>query len=166
MAKQPEKYIPDTLMARRAFMASIIRSGTVHSQSEISDRLKEQGISVTQPTIGRDLEALGAIKSRSAETGKGVYIIPHDADSAPTKATALVHLTRLLRDLMVSGEACQGTLVLRTPPGAAQYLASAIDKAQHDAVAGCIAGDDTIFIQVRDGYSSHELAKEFKVEKE
>ncbi|HEX5740331.1 MAG TPA: arginine repressor [Pilimelia sp.] len=133
---------------RHQRITDLVRGRSVRSQTELADLLAVDGIRVTQATLSRDLEELKAVKARGA--GAGAYVIPEDNDEPLVPAeTAPARLRRLLRDLL-TGAAASGTIaVLRTPPGAAQFLASAIDRAGLAEVLGTIAGDDTILVVAR-----------------
>ena len=112
--------------------------------------LAERGVHVTQATLSRDLVELDAIKVR-APSGSLVYAVPGEGgDRRPTApgetAAAVGRLARLCGELLVSADASANLVVLRTPPGAAQFLASAFDKAEFPDVLGTIAGDDTVLV--------------------
>jgi len=135
---------------RHARIIDVIRNTRVHAQVELADHLALHGINVTQATLSRDLEELGAVKVRGAN-GASAYMIPEDGTAAlRTAEAAPARLVRLLRELLTGVDASGNLVVLRTPPGAAQFLASAIDRAALDDVVGTIAGDDTIMIVARD----------------
>jgi transcriptional regulator of arginine metabolism len=140
---------PLTRIARHARIVELIRHRPVRSQTELADLLAADGMQVTQATLSRDLEELGAVKVRGGD-GPAVYLIPEDgarplrdAESAPAR------LIRLLRELLTGVDASGNIAVLRTPPGAAQYLASALDRAGLPEVVGTIAGDDTLLVVTR-----------------
>ena len=137
--------------ARHAAIAGIIRAHQVRSQGELGDLLKADGFTTTQATLSRDLEELGAVKVRGTDGSAPVYVIPEDgagpmraAEHAPDK------LRRLLRELLISAEASGNLVLLRTPPGAAQFLASAFDRSGLPEIMGTIAGDDTLVVVVRE----------------
>jgi len=136
---------PATKAARHDRIASLIRVGEIRSQTELVDLLAAAGIQVTQATLSRDLEELRAVKVR------GSYIIPEDGERAlrPT-AQPPGRLVRLLRELLTGADASGNLVVLRTPPGAAQFLASAIDRTGLPDIVGTIAGDDTILVVARE----------------
>jgi transcriptional regulator of arginine metabolism len=144
---------PSTRAARHARIGELIRAQPVHSQTELAELLAAEGLPVTQATLSRDLEELGAVKVRGAGGG-GVYLIPEDGtpvlrapdDGSPVPA----RLARLLRELLTGADASGNLAVLRTPPGAAQFLASALDRSGLTEVVGTIAGDDTIMVVARE----------------
>ena len=135
---------PNTKTARHARIVDLIRAHAVPSQGALVDLLASDGVSVTQATLSRDLEELRAVKVR------GVYVIPEDNDRPLRPAEeAPARLIRLLRELLTGADASGHLVVLRTPPGAAQFLASALDRADLPEVVGTIAGDDTIMVVAR-----------------
>jgi transcriptional regulator of arginine metabolism len=147
-----------TRAARQARIVATLSSAEVSSQSELAALLAADGIEVTQATLSRDLEELGAVKLRGADGGVGFYVVPEDGSPLRGVAGGTARLSRLLSELLVSTDASGNIAVLRTPPGAADYLASAIDRAALPYVVGTIAGDDTIFVAAREPMSGAELA--------
>jgi transcriptional regulator of arginine metabolism len=140
---------PATKAARQARITELLTSRAVTSQVELGRLLAEAGMQVTQATVSRDLEELGAVKTRTA--AGMVYALPpegHARGHSPQDVDA--RLARLLEELLVSAEATGGMVVVRTPPGGAHFLASALDHAGLPDVAGTIAGDDTILLITRD----------------
>jgi transcriptional regulator of arginine metabolism len=136
---------PVTKAARHERIAALIRQADVRSQTELAERLALDGIQVTQATLSRDLEELRAVKVR------GAYLIPEDGERALRPAEqATAKLIRLLRELLTSVDCSGNLVVLRTPPGAAQFLASAIDRTGLPDIVGTIAGDDTILVVARE----------------
>jgi transcriptional regulator of arginine metabolism len=148
--------------ARHAKIVSLLSEHPVRSQGQLADLLSEAGAPVTQATLSRDLEELGAVKLRTPDGGQPVYVVPEDgaplaarqADDAPPQ-----RLARLLGELLISAEASANLVVLRTPPGASNFLASAIDRASLPEVLGTIAGDDTILVVSRDLKGGKRLAE-------
>ena len=141
---------PLTRAARHARIVELIRDKEIHSQPELADLLAGDGIQVTQATLSRDLKELGAVTARAGD-GRGVYVIPEDGHRPLRDAeTAPARLVRLLRELLNGVDASGNIAVLRTPPGAAQYLASALDRAGLPEIVGTIAGDDTILVVARE----------------
>lgn len=151
-----------TRVGRQARIVAILSSSPVRSQSELAARLAGEGIDVTQATLSRDLEELGAVKLRGADGGVGVYVVPEDGSPVRGVSGGTARLSRLLSDLLVSADASGNLAVLRTPPGAADYLASAIDRAALPYVVGTIAGDDTVFVAAREPMTGAELAGELE----
>jgi transcriptional regulator of arginine metabolism len=142
---------PGSKAARHARIAALIRDRAVHSQGELGELLSAEGFHTTQATLSRDLEELGAVKVRGTDGSAPVYVIPEDG-AGPLRSAeqAPERLRRLLRELLISADASGNLLLLRTPPGAAQFLASAFDRSGLPQVLGTIAGDDTIVVVVRE----------------
>ncbi len=134
-------HVPPTRVARQARVAALIRGRRVRSQAELQTLLAAEGITVTQATLSRDLEELGATKSR------GAYRLPGEPPPGP--GTSSARLTRLCQELLLTAEAAGSVVVARTPPGGAHLLASGLDGAALPEVAGSVAGDDTIFLACR-----------------
>jgi transcriptional regulator of arginine metabolism len=150
-----------TRAVRQARIVAILSSASISSQSELAARLGDEGIDVTQATLSRDLEELGAVKLRGADGGVGVYIVPEDGSPVRGVSGGTDRMSRLLGELLVSTDASGNLAVLRTPPGAAHYLASAIDRAALPEVVGTVAGDDTILVVAREPMTGAELAGMF-----
>ena len=149
---------PATKTARHGRITELVRDHVIHSQTELAELLAGGGIEVTQATLSRDLEELGALKLRGVDGGAPIYRIPEDGGPRPmTGGTS--KLARLLAELLVSFDGSGNLAVLRTPPGAAQFLASAIDRAGLPEVVGTIAGDDTILVVARHGLTGAELGR-------
>lgn len=143
--------------ARQALIVGILENQAVHSQQQLSAILKHQGIAITQASLSRDLDELGAYKVKP-RAGKAYYVIDGQQGGGETAATGpVLKLRRMLEELVVGIDSSGATLVVRTPPGAAQYLASIIDRAGMNEVVGCIAGDDTIFVLAREPLAGLEL---------
>ncbi len=149
---------PLTRAARHARIVELIRDKPIRSQTELAELLATDGVGVTQATLSRDLEELGAVKVRGGD-GPAVYLIPEDGHRPLRDAEAApARLVRLLRELLNGVDSSGNIAVLRTPPGAAQYLASALDRAGLPEVVGTIAGDDTILVVARDATGGRALA--------
>ena len=148
---------PCTQAARRLRVSELLAAGDVHSQEELRDLLAGEGFAVTQATVSRDLIDLGATKV-SGPDGRAVYRVVDDA--AMDTRVDMVRLVRTAHELVVSVEASGNIVVVRTPPGGAQYLASAFDRAQWDPVVGTVAGDDTVLLVARDRLGGDHVAAE------
>jgi transcriptional regulator of arginine metabolism len=155
--------IPVTKNARQQHIVDLLASTEVRSQTELADLLQHAGVTVTQATLSRDLVELDAVKVR-APSGQLVYAVPGEGgDRRPVlaheSAASEARLARLCADLLVSAEASANLVVLRTPPGAANFLASALDKAELGTVLGTIAGDDTVLVISREPRGGDALAQ-------
>lgn len=127
--------------ARRREIRSLVGSGDVASQRDLQVLLADRGFEVTQATISRDLDAVGA--ERVKENGGFIYQMSRDPDAGHGALGAL----HAAVDEFVERVETSGTLiVVKVPPGAAQFVASRIDAASVGGVIGTIAGDDTILV--------------------
>jgi transcriptional regulator of arginine metabolism len=155
---------PLTKSARQQLISDLLASRAVKSQAELAELLSSRGVHVTQATLSRDLVELDAIKVRVA-SGALVYAVPAEGgDRTPVvaeSAAAEHRLARLCSELLVSADASANLVVLRTPPGAAQFLASAIDKVDLGDILGTIAGDDTVLVIGREPQGGGALAHRF-----
>jgi transcriptional regulator of arginine metabolism len=156
--------IPLTKGARQQKIVDLLGRRQVRSQAELSELLKEAGVQVTQATLSRDLVELDAVKVR-IPSGQLVYAVPAEGgDRTPVvhdTAASEARLARLLGELLVSADASANLALLRTPPGAAQFLASAFDRSESDDVLGTVAGDDTVLVISRRPDGGHDLATRF-----
>jgi len=145
---------PTTKNSRHQLIVDLLSAHEVRSQPELLELLVARGVQVTQATLSRDLVELDAVRVRT-QSGALVYAVPAEGGdrrpAAPGETAAAGHrLSRLLAELLVSADASANLVVLRTPPGAAQFLASAMDKVEYTDVLGTIAGDDTVLVVIRD----------------
>ena len=150
-----------TRVARQARIVELVSRMAIRSQTELAKLLAAEGVDVTQATLSRDLDELGAVKLRGADGGAPVYVIPEDGSPVRGIQGGTSRLARLLGELLVSADGSANLTVLRTPPGAAQFLASAIDRAALHEVVGTIAGDDTVMAIAREPLSGKDLADRF-----
>ncbi|WP_210419685.1 arginine repressor [Mycolicibacterium sp. ELW1] len=162
VGEQVTSEVSTTRAGRQARIVALLSAQSVHSQSELAALLADEGIEVTQATLSRDLEELGAVKLRGADGGSGVYVVPEDGSPVRGISGGTERVSRLLGDLLVSTDASGNLAVLRTPPGAAHYLASAIDRAALPDVVGTVAGDDTILVVAREPMTGAQLATMFE----
>jgi transcriptional regulator of arginine metabolism len=136
---------------RQRTIADLIRSHALASQEELAERLGSLGYAVTQATISRDLEQLGAVKVR--RDGQLGYALPEQVREAPAPQLAAV-----LRDWVRSVEPAANLVVIKTPPGSAHLVGVVLDQSALREVVGTICGDDTIFAACRSGAEAAELA--------
>jgi transcriptional regulator of arginine metabolism len=126
---------------RQHRVARLLEQHAVTSQPQLVELLAADGVVATQATVSRDLEEMGAIKVRAG--GESVYAIP---DLPREQRAPEEHLRRVLSDWVVE-VACSGDLVvLRTPPGSAHVVGSALDRAGVEGIIGTVAGDDTLLV--------------------
>jgi transcriptional regulator of arginine metabolism len=201
---------PVTKAARHAQIAGILEQAAVRSQDELADWLARRGVRVTQTTLSRDLEELGAVRLRGPD-GALFYALPGEPggpgshpggltepvagrsggsgragggrasgaagpDSAAGSAAPgqagrsgpehgglaaepRARLARAAAELLVAAEASANLVILRTPAGAAQFLASVLDHASWPSILGTVAGDDTVLVIARDPAGGEELAQ-------
>jgi len=162
---------PLTKTARHARIAAILAREQVRSQEELAELLERYAsVHVTQATLSRDLDELGVVRLRSG--GSLVYALPEEPGgpgSHPGSSLGQAkpdspqdsRLARYLAELMTSAEASANLVVLRTPAGAAQFLASVIDHAALPSILGTVAGDDTVLLIARDPAGGDALAADF-----
>ena len=189
---------PSTKASRQAWVAATLADRQVRSQEELARLLIDRGVPVTQATLSRDLEELGAVRVRAAD-GSLVYALPGEpggpgsrpglpstaGSAGPADAAGLVgagaaagpadgetgaataagtappggpRLARVAAELLISAEASANMVVLRTPAGAAQFLASVMDHAAWPSILGTVAGDDTVLVIARDPAGGADLA--------
>ena len=154
-----------TKSARQARIVDLLGRHQVRSQTELADLLADAGVHVTQATLSRDLVELDAVKVRTP-TGALVYAVPAEGGDRTPRAgvetlASEARLARLLGELLVSADASANLALLRTPPGAAQFLASAFDRAEMRSILGTIAGDDTVLVISREPDGGQALAQRF-----
>jgi transcriptional regulator of arginine metabolism len=143
---------------RHEAILAVVRDQAVSTQTELAEALHRRGHDVVQTTVSRDISELGLVKVR-APNGRLVYAPPGAPDADRLRALGLA-----LRRFGRSVEAAEPLVVIRTPPGCANALAQAIDAAEHPAVAGTVAGDDTIFVAIRAGSTAAALRDELNHE--
>ncbi len=139
-----------THVARRQRIVELLARHRVGSQAALQELLADEGFDVTQATVSRDLDELAAVKVDDGDAG-AIYAVPAEGgDPAPQRPESTTvgraRLARLLAEVLVSADSSANIVVLRTPPGAAQFLASAIDRTVLPDVIGCVAGDDTVLL--------------------
>jgi transcriptional regulator of arginine metabolism len=181
---------PVTKTARQARIAAILAREQVRSQEELAELLERYAsLHVTQATLSRDLDELGVVRLRAAGGGL-VYALleePGGPGSRPgpggtggreappfaggpgvssprttsAESASSARLARYLGELLTSAEASANLVVLRTPAGAAQFLASVIDHTALPSILGTVAGDDTVLVITRDPAGGDTLAADF-----
>ena len=143
---------------RQHRIAKLLETKTVTSQTQLVELLADDGVVATQATVSRDLEDLGAVKVRVAG-GEVAYAIPE----LPTEQHAPEdHLRRVLGDWVVEVNHSQNLVVLRTPPGSAHVVGSALDRSGLAGLIGTVAGDDTLLCVAADDVGGDQLADTFR----
>ena len=162
---------PGTKTARHASIIQILSRERIRSQAQLRKALAQRGISTTQATLSRDLVELRAKKIR-APGGELIYSMPEAGAPGQVRAAftgaeetddslrahTTPRLARWCAELLVTAEWAGPQVVLRTPAGAAQLLAGAVDDAMMPGVLGCIAGDDTVLVITRSGQVAADVA--------
>lgn len=143
---------------RQEAILDLVRAEPLSSQAAILARLHDLGFDVTQSTVSRDLDELGLARVRDAE-GNLRYTVP--AEATPTGR--MDRLRQLLDEFLLGMDASGNLAVLRTPPGAANAVARALDEAALDDVLGTIAGDDTILVVPRDGVRGRSIVRRLEL---
>ena len=139
---------------RRRLIRDLVSSHEVTAQAELVTLLAAQGVEATQATVSRDLEDLGIVKYRGAD-GRTTYVLPDSSGVA-----------QMLRQFARSIESSGNLAVVRTPPGAAAAVGSAIDNAELPGVLATVQGDDTLLIVARNGVTGGEIADQLRHYKE
>jgi len=142
---------------RQRAIADLIRSSPIASQEEVTSRLRDLGYAVTQATVSRDLDQLGAVKVK--RSGVHAYALPDQMGSSDWAASRLQHI---LSEWAQSVEAAGNLVIIRTPPGSAHLVSLAIDQSDLPEIAGTVSGDDTLFVAVRDGVTVGVIAARFR----
>ncbi|HEX9774878.1 MAG TPA: arginine repressor [Actinomycetota bacterium] len=141
-----------TKAIRHRRIIEVLRTHEVASQGELARLLRRDGQRVTQATLSRDLEELGAYKARHPAGGVA-YVVPEEPHQAGE------HLTRMLREFVTGVDASGSLAVLRTPPGCAQAVARAIDTTGVAGILATVAGDDTVLVVGRERVQGKTIAR-------
>jgi transcriptional regulator of arginine metabolism len=139
---------------RHATIQRLVQERAISTQEELVAALREEGHDAVQATVSRDIRELGLVKVR-APSGRLIYASPGSGDVDRLRAIGAA-MRRYALDVQVSGQ----LVVIITPSGYASPLAQAIDEGRHPAIAGTIAGDNTIFVAVREGNAASSLHAE------
>lgn len=140
---------------RQHRIEQILERNAVTSQGMVVELLAAEGVVATQATVSRDLEELGAVKIRTGGGGS-IYAIPEQ----PTDRVAPEdHLRRVMGEWVVEVAHSANIVVLRTPPGSAHVVGSAIDRSGLTDVLGTVAGDDTVLLVATERASGASVAK-------
>jgi len=139
---------------RQQLIASLIAKHAVTNQPQLVDLLAQAGVTATQATVSRDLEDLGAVKVR-VPGGDTVYAIP---EFAPARLAPEDQLRRVMGEWVAEVTHSGPMVVVRTPPGCAHVVASALDRSGMPEIVGTVAGDDTIFCVAAEHFGGANLA--------
>jgi transcriptional regulator of arginine metabolism len=139
---------------RQHRIARLLAAHPVTSQGQLVDLLAADGVVATQATVSRDLEELGAVKVRMAGA-EPVYAVPEFEDRVAPEE----HLKRVFGDWVVEVAHSGNLIVVRTPPGSAHVVASAVDRAALRDIIGTVAGDDTILVVAAERVGGAKVAR-------
>jgi transcriptional regulator of arginine metabolism len=140
---------------RQHRVARLLEAHAVSSQAQLVSLLAEEGVDATQTTVSRDLEEIGALKVRMPG-GDTVYAL---AELPVRQVAPQDHLRRVLGEWVVEVASSANLVVLRTPPGSAHVVASALDRSGFEGVLGTVAGDDTVLVVAAEEAGGSELAR-------
>jgi len=143
---------------RQSIILEIIAEQDIETQNQLLAALAERGVKSTQATLSRDIKDMRLVKELGAN-GKYRYV----AAAKPEKNDVEILLKKILKESMIRYDLAQNILVIKTLPGLASAAASAMDKMQIDGLIGTLAGDDTVFMAMRDNASAHNLYHEFEL---
>ncbi len=139
---------------RQHLIEQMLTDGAISRQERIVEMLAAEGIRTTQATVSRDLEDLGAIKVRVGGAGS-VYALPNMPE---LRVSSSDHLRRLMGEWVVEVGRSGNLVCLRTPPGTAHVVASALDRAALSGVLATLAGDDTVLVVAAESHDPSALA--------
>ncbi|NNJ47585.1 MAG: arginine repressor [Acidimicrobiia bacterium] len=143
---------------RQYRIAEYLQREAVTSQASIVDLLAADGIEATQATVSRDLDEMGAVKGR-LPGGEVAYVVPAQPQDQVAPAE---HLRRICREWVAAIDSSNNIVVVRTPPGSAHMVGSAIDRAGWTDVIGTVAGDDTVMVIAAEGVRGADVAEELR----
>lgn len=143
---------------RQHRIAQLLGRHQVTSQPQLLDLLAAEGVHATQATVSRDLDDLGAVKVR-VPGGETVYAIP---EYEPERLAPHDHLRRVLGEWVVEVTSSLNLVVVRTPPGCAHVVASALDRSGLAGVLGTVAGDDTLMVVADERTGGARLARSLR----
>lgn len=143
---------------RQQAIAKLVAKHAVTNQPQLVDLLAADGIAATQATVSRDLEELGAVKIR-IPGGETAYAI---AEYAPARVAPTDQLRRVMAEWVAEVTSSGNLVVVRTPPGCAHVVASALDRSGLDGLLGTVAGDDTMMCVASSEHTAKRLAKDIR----
>jgi len=147
-----------TKTQRQHRIGELLENNVISTAAQLVTRLEQEGISATQATVTRDLQELGTLKIRDEHGTRRIVLA-----NAPKLAPApLDHLRRMMGEWVVSVDNSGNLVIVRTPPGCAHVVASALDRSNLDGVLGCVAGDDTILVIASEQRGGASLVTEFR----
>ena len=147
-----------TKSQRQHRIVQILEHHVVSTGAQLVSILNREGFPATQATVTRDLQELGVVKTRDAD-GVRRLILPADASPSPAP---LEHLRRMMGEWAVGVESSGQLVVVRTPPGCAHVVASALDRSTVPGIIGTVAGDDTILVIAAEDVTGGDVANHLR----
>lgn len=147
-----------TKTQRQHRISELLEHDVISTAAQVVSRLQSEGVSATQATVTRDLQELGTIKVRDEHGARRIVL----AASPKLAPAPLDHLRRMMGEWVISVESSANLVVVRTPPGCAHVVASALDRSALEGVLGSVAGDDTILVIATEQRGGNALAREFR----
>jgi transcriptional regulator of arginine metabolism len=141
---------------RQHLVARLLAEHAVTSQPQLVELLSAEGVPATQATVSRDLEELGAVRVRLPGVDGQVYAI---AELPKDQVAPVDHLRRVLGEWVVELAVSANLVLLRTPPGSAHVVASALDRTKLEGMLGTVAGDDTVLVVADRADGGEKLAE-------
>ena len=139
---------------RQKLIANFIDSGNISSQNQLKGMLKKNGTIITQATLSRDLNELGAVKKR-LKNGKLVYLLPKNQDNNAQYKIA----KKALRDFVTEVQPVSNQVVVKTTTAAAQVIAESIDNLYIEGIVASLAGDNVVLVITADQKNAKLVAK-------
>ncbi len=147
-----------TKTQRQHRIGELIEREVISTAAQIVTKLNAEGIPATQATVTRDLQELGTVKVRDEHGTRRIVV----GGLTRTSPAPLEHLRRMMGEWVVSVESSGNLVVVRTPPGCAHVVASALDRSALEGVLGSVAGDDTVLVIASEFRGGAEVAREFR----
>jgi len=148
-----------TKTQRQHRISELLEREIISTAAQIVTKLEAEGITATQATVTRDLQELGTVKVRDDNGSRRIIL----ASGTKVQSAPVDHLRRMMGEWVVSVESSGNLVVVRTPPGCAHVVASALDRSSVDGVLGSVAGDDTILVIATEERGGVTLAEEFRI---
>jgi len=142
---------------RQHKILEIIKNRPVETQDELAISLRESGFEVTQATVSRDIKELGLVKVPDKNN-----FFRYASRDEPAVFHSEIRLKKLFRDSVIAMDSSENLVIIKTHPGGAQALASAVDQAGWQEIIGTVGGDDTILVVVKPKQSAPVVFKRFK----
>ncbi|MEI6710214.1 MAG: ArgR family transcriptional regulator [Actinomycetota bacterium] len=147
-----------TKTQRQAKITELLENVVISTAAQLVTLLQGEGWAVTQATVTRDLQELGSIKIRDENGSRRIVL----AETPKIAAAPVDHLRRMMGEWVISVECSQNLVIVRTPPGCAHVVASALDRSALAGVLGSVAGDDTVLIVAKDSIGGTGLTQQLR----